>query len=172
MRSRFLLVPAALIAFSGPVHAVDLQTLASAQERLYPGAKLTPADFTLTDDQYELLKAEYKVPAFRPAVKAWRVEGGGWLYLDQVYGLNDIVTYVVAVSDDGQVRGIEILVCADGFCDMYTPEWRGAFKGQVHGKWQPSEQVPMVSGATLSSFHVAEGVKKILAIHARFLPKP
>jgi uncharacterized protein with FMN-binding domain len=28
--------------------------------------------------------------------------------------------------------------------------------------------VPMVSGATLSSVHVAEGVKKILAVHARF----
>mgnify|MGYP000544172153 CR=1 FL=1 len=30
--------------------------------------------------------------------------------------------------------------------------------------------VPLVSGATLSSVHVAEGVKKILAIHARYLP--
>jgi len=171
MRSRFFLVPTAIVAFCAPAQAIDLQTLESAQEKLYPGAKLTPSDFTLSRDDFEALKAEYNVPAFRPAVKAWRAQGGGWLYLDQVYGLSDIVTYVVAVSDDGKVRGLEVLVCAEGFCDMYTPEWRNAFLGQTYGKWDPTQSVPMVSGATLSSVHVAEGVKKILAIHTRFSPK-
>jgi len=32
--------------------------------------------------------------------------------------------------------------------------------------------VPVVAGATQSCTHVAEGVKKMLAIHARFLPGP
>ena len=33
----------------------------------------------------------------------------------------------------------------------------------------PEDVVPIVSGATLSCVHVAEGVKKLLAIHARFM---
>jgi len=172
MRSRFLLVPVAVLAFSQPEPALALQyqNLEEVQQRLYPGQKLTPADFKLTPEQFTRLKSEYKVPALRPAFKAWRAEDGGWLFLDQVFGLSDIVTYLVAVSPQGKVLGIEILVCAEGFCDIFTPEWRAQLGRQVHGKWQPRDVAPILSGSTLSSIHIIEGVKKILAIHARFLP--
>lgn len=159
------------MAFGSPVAAFDFQSLEAAQERLFPGKKLTPSDFTLSPEQFDRLKTEYKVPALRPSFKAWRAETGDWLFLDQVYGLNDIVTYVVAVNANSQVRGVEILVCAEGFCDVGQPEWNGQLVGKGHGKWTPSEEVTNVSGATLSTVHVTEGVKKILAIHARFLPK-
>jgi hypothetical protein len=155
-----------------PAVAFDVQTLEEAQQRLAPGAKLTPADFKLTPEQFAQLKQQYAVPAIRPAVKAWRVDTGGWLFLDQVYGLNDIVTYLVAVGDDGKVRGLEVLVCADGYCDVFTREWRARLVGASHGKWMPEELVPIVSGATLSTTHIAEGVKKILAIQARYMPTP
>ncbi|HPF24994.1 MAG TPA: FMN-binding protein [Steroidobacteraceae bacterium] len=170
MYSRFLLVPAAAVVFVQPAVALDIQTLAAAQQRLFPGATLVPADFSLSPENFERLKRIYQVPALRPAVKAWRVAEGGWLFLDQVYGLNDIVTYLVAVNADGAVKGIEILVCAEGYCGVTLPEWRAEFVGKTHGKWHPSEAVTNISGTTLSSTHIAEGVKKILAIHARFLP--
>jgi hypothetical protein len=170
-RRRLILVPVAMLATAVPAAAEERMTLAVAQQKLFPGAKLTPADFKLSPEQYARLKREYNVPAFRPAVRAWRAEGAGWLYLDQVYGLNDIVTYLLAVGNDGKVQGLEVLVCADGYCDLYTPEWLGRLKGRVHGRWSPEEAVTMVSGATLSCTHVAEGVKKMLAIHARFKPQ-
>ena len=49
-------------------------------------------------------------------------------------------------------------------------EWRATLVGRTHGKWNPADVVPNISGTTLSTVHVAEGVKKILAIHARYLP--
>jgi len=170
--SRFLFVPAVtLLAVQAPAAvAVEMQTLQQAQQQLAPGATLTPADFKLTPEQHALIKQQYKVPSIRPAVKAWRVSTGGWLFLDQVYGRDDIVTYLVSIGDDGKVRGLEVLVCADGYCDLYSREWKARLVGQEHGKWAPEDVVPMVSGATLSCTHVAEGVKKLLAIHARFLP--
>ena len=170
MQSRLLLVPAALITVSAPALALDVQNLEAAQQRLFPGATLLPADFKLSPEQFERLKSEYRVPALRPAVKAWRASTGGWLFLDQVYGLNDIVTYLVAVDQAGKVSGIEILVCAEGYCGVAVPEWRAEFVGQVHGKWNPADVVTNISGTTLSTIHIAEGVKKILAIHARFMP--
>jgi hypothetical protein len=170
--SRFLLVPAAAIVMVQPALSYEQQTLAQAQQRLAPGATLVPADFRLTPDQHTQLKQDYKVPSLRPAVKAWRVSTGGWLFLDQVYGRDDIVTYLVSVGDDGKVRGLEVLVCAEGYCDVFTNEWRAKFVGVTHGKWMPEEVAPLVSGSTLSCVHVAEGVKKVLAIHARYLPKP
>ncbi|MCU0760369.1 MAG: FMN-binding protein [Steroidobacteraceae bacterium] len=171
--SRLLFVPATAIfaaALPQAAVAVEVQTLQEAQAKLAPGATLTPADFKLEPEQRSLLKESYKVPVMRPAVKAWRVSTGGWLFLDQVYGREDIVTYLVSVGDDNKVRGIEVLVCADGYCDLFSREWRANLVGRTHGKWMPEEVVPMVSGATLSCVHVAEGVKKILAIHARFMP--
>ncbi|NBX40621.1 MAG: FMN-binding protein [Gammaproteobacteria bacterium] len=168
------MVPAIAMVAAQYAPASEVQTLEQAQQRLYPGLRLTPADFKLSPEQFAQLKAEYKVPSFRPAVKAWRVEGGGWLFLDQVYGLNDVVTYLVGINDDGRLRGIEVLSCADGYCDMYDAKspWRARLMQVTHGRWDPVERVPVVAGATQSCTHVAEGVKKMLAIHARFLPGP
>lgn len=170
MRSRFMLLPTALLSLNS-ASALNLQPMDVAQNRLYPDAELIPVEFKMTSDQVARIRAHYKVPVLRPQVKAWRVKEGGWLYLDQVYGLHDIVTYLVAIDDDGNVTGIEVLTCAEGWCDLYTPEWRGHLVGQRYGKWQPTEVAPMVSGATLSSRHVAEGVKKVLAIHNHYTPK-
>lgn len=168
--SRFLLVPATAIVMVQPALAGEIQSLQDAQQRLVPGATLLPADFKLTPEQHAQIKLEYKVPALRPAVKAWRVSTGGWLFLDQVYGRDDIVTYLVSVGNDGKVRGLEVLTCAEGYCEAFTKEWRARLTGVTHGKWMPEEVVPIVSGSTLSTVHVAEGVKRILAIHARFMP--
>jgi hypothetical protein len=165
-----VLLPAALLTAAPAAEAFNLQSLEEAQQKLYPGKKLTPADFKLAPEQYSRLKADFHVPALRPAIKAWRVEGGGWLYLDQVYGRDDILTYLAAVSEDGRLLGIEVLVCAEGYCDHYTPQWRGQLTGRTAGNWDPSEAATLVSGATLSCTHVAEGVKKLLAIHARYRP--
>lgn len=171
MRVRFSLVSAAALALAQPASAIELQTMAQAQKALYPSEKLSPVDFKLTENEVSKLRYEFKVPVLRAQVKGWRTANGGWLYLDQVYGLHDIVTYLVAIDDKGKVTGVEVLTCADGFCGLYTPQWRGHFAGKEYGKWQPSEAVPMVSGATLSARHVAEGVKKMLAIHSLFTPK-
>jgi hypothetical protein len=172
MHHRLLLVPAMAAVASQFAPAEDLQTVEEAQQRLYPGAKLTPFEVKLTPEQFAQLKFEYKVPAFRPLFRGWRVEGGGTIFMDQVYGLNDIVTYLVAIDDDGKCRGVEVLTCADGYCELYTPQWRGTLVGLTHGRWDPTRTVPMVSGSTLSATHVAEGVKKMLAVHARYLPRP
>ena len=172
MRARFALGPAAVLALSQPAPSLALQnqTLEAAQQKLYPGRKLAPADFKLTSEQFARLKSEYKVPAMRPAFKAWRTDEGHWLFLDQVFGLNDVVSYLVAIDGKGTVLGIEILTCAEGFCDnLFTTQWRAQLAKQVHGKWEVREAAPIISGATLSSIHIIEGVKKILAIHARFL---
>ena len=173
MRARFALIPAAVLALSQPAPSLALQnqTFETAQSKLYPGQKLTPADFKLTPEQFSRLKSEYKVPAMRPAFKAWRTEDGNWLFLDQVFGLNDVVTYLVAIDQAGKVLGIEILTCAEGFCDnILTAEWRAQLAKQVYGKWPIREAAPIISGATYSCIHIIEGVKKILAIHQRFLP--
>lgn len=169
MRFKFLLVPTIVASVA---HAEQWQTLEEAVARIYPGEDLTPADFKLDSRAYTRLKFEYDVPSIRPQVKAWTTASGDWLFLDQVYGLDDIVTYLLGVNPEGNITGLEILTCAEGYCGgVFTPQWRAQMATATHGRWMPGEVVPLLSGATLSTTHIAEGVKKILAIHARYLPR-
>lgn len=172
MKFRFFLAPAVAAAVSAGAQADQLQTLDEAIARIYPDQALTSADFKLEKRDYARLKYEYQVPSIRPQVKAWRTESGDWLFLDQVYGLSDIVTYLLGVDPDGRITGLEVLTCAEGYCNsLFTPEWLGQMATATHGRWMPADVVPIVSGATLSTTHIAEGVKKLLAIHARHLPE-
>jgi hypothetical protein len=168
MRSQFLLVPAAVIAAATPAAALKLQTLEAAQAALYPGATLTPSDFVLTRDQANRLKSEFQVPVMHEEVRVWKASSGGWLYLDQVFGLNDVVTYLIAIDDRGRVNGLEVLVCVEGFCDIGEPAWKDQFKGKRHARGDLIAETRQISGSTLSTMHVTEGVKKVLAIHALF----
>ncbi|MEM9183669.1 MAG: FMN-binding protein [Pseudomonadota bacterium] len=171
MKFRFLLAPAMALGASAVAGAEQFQTLEQGIARIYPNEALTPADFKLSSQDYAKLKHQYQVPSIRPQVKAWRAESGGWLFLDQVYGLNDVVTYLLGVDTQGRISGLEVLTCEEGYCDsLYTDEWLGQMAKATHGRWMPEDVVPIVSGATLSTTHVAEGVKKLLAIHARYLP--
>lgn len=169
MRFQFMLVPAAVIASVTPAAALKFQELEKGQQALYPGATLTPADFTLTPEQVQRLNTEFQVPVMHAETRAWRASTGGWLFLDQVYGLNDTVTYLIAISDKGVVTGIEVLVCVEGFCDIGTPEWKNQFLGKKHGKGDLIAETRQISGSTLSTMHVTEGVKKMLAVEALFL---
>ena len=170
MRSQLFLVPAAIIGAATPAFAMEQQTLDAAQKRLFPGATLTPADFTLQPEQMERIKQDYKVPFLRPNFKAWRASNGEMLFMDQVYGLNDIITYLVAVDKKNNVKGVEILVCAEGFCDIAEEKWKAKFYGRTAGKWEPAEGI-VISGATLSCVHVSEGSKKMLGINALYVSK-
>ncbi len=171
MQFKFLLVPTLAMTVSADAQADQLQTLDEAIERIYPNENLLTADFELASRDYNRLKFEYKVPSIRPKVKAWKTQSGDWLFLDQVYGLNDIVTYLLGVDSQGSVTGLEVLTCAEGYCDsVFTQQWRAQMAKSTHGHWMPGDVVTLVSGATLSTTHIAEGVKKLLAIHARYLP--
>lgn len=171
MRSQFLLVPAAIIAAAVPAHGMSLTSLEAGRAALFGDTALIESDFTLTREQVAQLKEKFEVPVMHAETRAWRAANGGWLYLDQVFGLNDVITYLVALDKRGAVTGVEVLVCAEGFCDIATAEWKSQFLGKRHGRDKIIGAVSNISGSTLSAVHITEGVKKVLAIHNLYAPK-
>jgi hypothetical protein len=160
MRTRFellLLAPTALIATS-PVLAEDFLSVEQAQQMLFPGAQFAPADFVLSDTQLELLAQKISTRVWRRQVKAWRVSSGGWFFVDQVIGRDDRVTYALGLDKDGAVRGVEILTCLAKYDGIRRPEWRAQFNGRRYGKLDMLDQISIVSGATMSTTHINEGV--------------
>lgn len=168
MRSQFLLVPAALIA-SISAHAEDYMTVEEAQQAIFPGAKFTPADFTMSETQVDALIKATNATVFRSRVKAWKVSTGGWFFLDQVPGRDDRITYAIGIDETGAVKSIEVLVCLAGWSGVRDAKWRSQFEGKAH---RPGAnmlgEIANISGTTLSVEHIVEGVTRMLATHAMY----
>ena len=167
MRFQFLLVPAALSA-AAPAYGYEYLSLAQAQAVLFPGARFTPRDMTLSIAQIDALMKAGPGNLVSAKVKAWRVSTGGWLFLDQVIGRNDRISYVVGIGADGTIKGIEVLVCIPEYDGIRQPKWIGQFLGRRHSNADLTSIVEYISGVTLSSEHITQGVRRILATYALF----
>jgi len=169
MRSRFLLVPAAIFA-SAPSVAATYLTVEQAQAAMFPGAEFTPNFVKLDQEQFNAIITDSDVNVWNRDIKAWRVSTGGWFIIDQVRGRDDWITYAIGISAQGVVKHVEVLECLDKYDGITEPEWRAQFYGKQHGA--KFDDVQIISGSTLSSSQLAAGVKRILSTYALVLNPP
>jgi hypothetical protein len=171
MRAQFFLIPAVTVCAAQPAAADEAETYLSvgqAQQLLFPGATFRPDFFDLRDAEFDLIRDTAKVTQWVRYIRAWRVSTGGWFLVDQVPGRDDMIRYAIGLSADGQVVGIEILTCLRRFDNIRNPAWRRQMVGARRGTYQP-DRVRTISGVTLSSKHVAGGVKRVLVTYDLFL---
>jgi len=169
MRFQLMLIPPALFA-PEIVQAAAYLTLEQAQQAIFPGETFTAADFVLGKEQVEELLRVSRSAVLRSRVRAWRTSGGGWFVLDQVFGRDDRIIYVIGIDASGVVRGIEILVCDSGYEGILNPRWLEQFRGVTHAAaGAMTETIANISGTTLSVEHIMEGVRRVLATHALYL---
>src|SRR5579863_6137100 len=173
MRAHFLLLPLAVApaAIVAPVHAATYMSVEQAQAQMFPGASLT-ADFrVLTDADVKAIEADSDVDVRNRSLRAWRVSTGGWFFVDQVLGKHEFITYALALDPDGTVKDVEILEYLESYGDeIRDPAWRAQFTGKRHGaKLKLTGDIQNISGATLSCKHVTDGIRRLLATHARAL---
>ncbi len=171
MRFQLLLIPPALFA-PAVVQAATYLSLEQAQQAIFPGETFTPADLVLGKEQVEELLRVSRSPVLRSRVRAWKTSGGGWFVLDQVFGRDDRITYVIGIDASGAVRGIEILVCDSGYEGIRSPRWLEQFHGATHAAaGAMAGTIANISGTTLSVEHITEGVRRVLATHALYLAR-
>jgi hypothetical protein len=171
MRFQFLLLPAAATATllaGAPARATDFLSVEQAQHLIFPGAKFTPADLTLTDAQADELGRISGATVYRNQIKVWKVSTGGWLLLDQVPGRDDRITYAVGINSDGTIKDVEVLQCIAEYDQVRGP-WRRLFTGKRFHRTHLSTEIPSISGATLSSGHLTDGISRLLATYELFL---
>lgn len=174
MQWQFMMVPAAIIASAPAFAGAHYLTIEQAQELLFPGATFTNAFYSLTDEEIDAITAEVEVKVWNRKVRLWRVSTGGWFFIDQVRGKDDWVSYAVGLDETGALTGIEVLVCWEQYNQIRLPAWRdqftgarhGEFKGTRHGKIVEGSKIQTVTGTTLSTVHVTEGVTRVLATFA------
>src|ERR1700674_388839 len=113
-------------------------------------------------------------PAY--AVQYLTVEGAQKLafpaatrFVDHVIGKHLYIDYAVALDPGGKVHRVDILQYRESYGgEVREAGWLGQFVGKTAASpLKVGSDIRNISGATLSSLHVTEGVKRILATYGR-----
>lgn len=173
MKSRLLLLPACAMTITVPLHAEVYMSLEQAKALMFPDATLT-ADFrTLSDSDVAAIEKASNVDVRSREVHAWRASTGGWLIADEVLGKHEFIPFVLALDESGAVKRIEILEYRESYgSEICEPKWRAQFIGKnATSSVKLGNGIQYISGATLSSRHVTDGVRRLLATYALILTR-
>ena len=140
---------AAFVSIAAPAYAAPYMSVEEAQKHAFPNASFAEVQ----------------------AGRVWKVQGGGaggYFYYDHVVGKHLLIDYTVAVGSDGRVRRVDILNYRESYGgEVNDPGWLAQFVGKSsQSDVRVNSDIRNISGATLSSTHLAEGVKKVLMYHA------
>lgn len=171
MKAEFMLLGLAALAVPAAVHATTYLSVQQVQALMFPGEALKPDARTLSDTQIAAIRKDSGEAPLSRELKAWRAAGGGWLMVDEVVGKHEFITLAVGLDAAGAVRGVEIMDYREAYGGQVRGgAWRGQFTGKRHGApLRLGRDIQNISGATLSSKHVTDGVRRLLATHALVL---
>ena len=167
MRRRSLLkgfLPAALASGPAVLYAEVYLTPDQAGQQLFKGEKLNPVALTLTNEQKKAVEKASGVRVRATQLSVFRASGGGWLFLDNVIGKHEFIDFAFALNKDGSVKGVEILTYRETYGgEVRNPKWRAQFSGKTSAApLELDKDIRNISGATLSSAHITDGVKRLL----------
>lgn len=167
--SWFTILPAAAVAITAaPVSATVYLSIQAAQQAMFPGALFASHDLAFTPQQRTIIAKASGLGTFDKVQRVWEVRSGasraGWFIVDRVLGKHEMITYAVALTPDGAVKRIEILEYRETYGgEIRNPAWRQQFVGKRFGSQvQLGKDIKNISGATLSSRHVTDGVRRLL----------
>ena len=133
---------AALVSLTAPAYAVQYMSVAEAQKAAFPSASLTEVQ----------------------SGRVWKTSSGGIFVLDHVIGKH----LDIAVSiEGGRVRRVDILAYRESYGgEVRSPSWLSQFVGKTSASpLKVGSDIRNISGATLSSMHITEGIKRILSAY-------
>jgi Na+-translocating ferredoxin:NAD+ oxidoreductase subunit G len=163
------LLPAAAIV--SPAYATDYLTVEQAQRAIFPDAQqFVERSADISSDQKKQIKKLAGVQQRWDTQKMWLAEKDGkaigWFIVDDVIGKHEFITYAAGISMDGKVIGIDVMSYRETHGGAIREKlWRDHFVGKtLKDPFKLDEDVPNISGGTLSCRNVLDGVKRLLVI--------
>ena len=172
MRNGWTILPLAALAFVPAAYATEYLSVESAQRLAFPEATaFVPVPLALDTDARARLDAVAHPPGARDP-RLWRAMAGaqhlGTFYADAVIGKQEYIDYALALDASGRVLRLDVLEYRETHgWEIRNERWRGQFTGKTAtDPVQVSRDIANISGATLSSRHVTDGVRRLLALNA------
>ena len=90
----------------------------------------------------------------------------GYVFVDEVVGRQDFITYAAAIDATGKLGTLEVLAYRESHGgEIRNEAWRRQFAGRQgleHVRFRTD--IKNIAGATLSSEHVTQGVRWLVAL--------
>jgi len=169
-RARWIL-PAGLMAVPAfhAAYATQYMSVEEAQRAAFAEA----SEFRAMPALDAAVAAAVGAPGWTPQI--WQARGVngtlGWFFVDRVIGKTELITYAAALDTAGAVTSIEILDYRESHgSEVRLAAWRKQFVGKTsQDAVQLNSDIRNISGATLSSRHVTEGVHRLLQVYDKTL---
>jgi Na+-translocating ferredoxin:NAD+ oxidoreductase RnfG subunit len=151
---RYTMPAAAVMSIASPAYAAQYLSIGEAQKQAFPSAT--------------------SFVELQPG-RVWKAEAGGriagYFIFDRVIGKHLYIDYAVALTPGGAVHSVEILQYRESYGgEIKNQSWLAQFVGKTRSSpLEINGDIRNISGATLSSTHVTEGVKRVLAAYANRL---
>ena len=162
---------AALMLPASVVVAADFLTIEAAQRALFPEADaFAPVIVSLTAAQRDVVATLAGPQPPHGTLRVWRAISGesarGYVFIDEVVGRSDLITYAAGIDNDGALRSIEILAYRESHGgEIRNAAWRRQFADRTDlAELEFRTDIKNISGATLSSEHVTQGVRWLVAL--------
>ena len=169
---RWVLPPAAVITVVQPVQAVEYLTIPDAQRLAFPAAnQFVEANVVYRPSDIGAIEKFSGQKVQTRGEQVWKAQAGGrllgYFILDYVIGKHLVIDYSVSLEADGRVRRVDVLEYRESYGgEIRDASWLAQFVGKRHGSTlEVNKDIRNISGATLSSRHVTEGVKRVLALY-------
>jgi uncharacterized protein with FMN-binding domain len=136
---QWLWLPVAAISTS--VYATTYLSVEQAQHAIFPGASFTSS-----------------------GANVWKTSTGGTFIIDKVVGKHEFITMAMGINANGTVKGIEIMQYNESYgYEVRNASWRAQFVGKsASSPLELNGDIKNISGATLSSKHITDAVKRLL----------
>jgi len=170
-RSEIPLVLLAALLPAPIVIAADYLSLDAAQRAVYPDAdSFQEIIVTQSPEKLQELLARAGPQPPHGTIRIWSATQGGKLlghvFVDEVIGRQSLITYAVGIDADGALRNLEIMAYRESHGgEVRNPAWRAQFNRRNElEQLRFRTDIKNISGATLSSEHVTEGVRWLMAL--------
>ena len=160
-----------LLTLGVSASATQYATPEEAARRCFPEASgFNENTLQLSPDEMRAVAQAAGLPARSAAWRTMTAMKGdvplGVVVFDAVLGKFELIDYAVGLGTDGKVRNVEILAYRESHgYEVRLPAWRKQFVGKgVEARLRVSEDIANISGATMSSTSVTDGVRRIVAV--------
>ena len=138
--SHWVWLPVAAISTSA--YATTYFSVEQAQRAIFPGASFTNTGKPNT----------------------WRASNGGYFVVERVVGKHEYITIGIGINSNGTVKQVEIMDYRESYgYEVREASWRAQFVGKsASSPLELGADIKNISGATLSSKHITDAVKRVL----------
>jgi len=153
------------------VVAADYLALPDAQRALFPQAdRYVEVALTLTPAQHAQVTALAGAQPPHRSLRAFQALKGdaslGFVFVDEVIGKEDFITYAAAIDSSGKLGPIEVMSYRESHGgEIRNEAWRRQFAGRGElAQLNVRTDIKNIAGATLSCEHVTQGVRWLVAL--------